>query len=256
MRQRIPRENRRRINKQVIPNIFTVLNMFLGFMAIAQLMKGRIDIAGWLIFSAGAMDAIDGKLARMIGIPTKFGTEFDSFADTISFCVAPALLIYVSWVEGMPPLLAGIVAFTPILFGTIRLARFNLLQDENPTPYFVGIPTPLAALGLFSYSMFSHTVYSNDGDPRIGLFMAVILGAMMISPIRFSKFPILSFKVSQSNTLSLAGVLITLVAILVWKGYIIFPLFLLYVTWSVINWMVHPHRFEIEDTALQDDQQL
>lgn len=252
MRRHNPKHNRRKINKRVIPNIFTVLNMFLGFMAIAQLMKGRIDLAGWLIFTAGAMDAIDGKLARMVGIPSKFGTEFDSFADTISFCVAPALLIYVSWVNGMPPLLAGIIAFTPILFGTIRLARFNLLQDENPTPYFIGIPTPLAALGLFSYSLFSLAIYGHPGDPRIGLFLAVILGAMMISPIRFGKFPILSFKISSSNSRSLLGVLITLVAILIWKGTIIFPLFLLYVTWSIVNWMIYPQRFEV----VRDDQSI
>jgi CDP-diacylglycerol--serine O-phosphatidyltransferase len=152
----------------------------------------------------------------------------------------------------MPPLLAGIIAFTPILFGTIRLARFNLLQDDNPTPYFIGIPTPLAALGLFSYSLFSLSIYGHPGDPRIGLFMAVILGAMMISPIRFGKFPILSFKVSSSNSRSLLGVLITLIAILIWKGTIIFPLFLLYVTWSIVNWMIYPQRFEV----VQDDQSI
>ncbi len=253
MRRRNPNQARRKINKRVIPNIFTVLNMFLGFMAITQLIKGRLELAGWLIISAGAMDAIDGKLARLFGIPSKFGTEFDSFADTISFCVAPALLIYVSWVNGLPPLLAGIISFTPILFGTIRLARFNLLQEESPTSYFIGITTPLSALGLFSYSMFSQEVYGNLGDPRIGLFLAVMLGAMMISPIRFSKFPLLSFKVSSANTFSLVGVFATMIAIIIWKGLVIFPLFLIYVTWSIVNWMIHPHRFELDHTLFDDD---
>ncbi len=251
--RRIHRRGKKGINKRVIPNIFTVLNMFLGFLAIGQLMEGRIELAGWLIFSAGVMDAIDGKLARMIGIPSKFGTEFDSFADTISFCVAPALLIYVSWVTGLPPLLEGIIAFTPILFGTIRLARFNLLQDENPTPYFTGLTTPLAALGLFSYSLFSQEVYGNLGDPRVGLFLAVLFGVMMVSPIRFGKFPILSFRVSKSNSISLAGILIILVAIAIWKGVILFPIFIFYVSWSIINWMIHPHRFDSVETQIQED---
>ncbi len=226
--------------KRVIPNIFTVLNMFLGFMAITQLLYGSVTIAAWLVIFAGMMDAIDGKLARMIGIPSKFGTEFDSFADTISFCVAPGILIYVTWVDGLPTILAGIVAFTPILFGTIRLAKFNLIQNENPLPFFVGLTTPLTAIGLFSYAIFSDAIYGTYGDPRIGIFLTMVMGILMVSNIRFSKFPILSFKISTLNSIKLVGILAGLVAMAVWKGIILFPVFLIFVTWSILNWMLHP----------------
>ena len=71
--------------KEFIPSIFTVMNMFIGFMAMGFLMRGDPIRAGWLILFACFFDVFDGKLARLLGIPTRFGAEFDSFADTISF---------------------------------------------------------------------------------------------------------------------------------------------------------------------------
>lgn len=218
--------------------------MFLGFIAIGQLMKGEIVTAGWLIFFAGVMDAVDGKLARLIGIPSKFGTEFDSFADTISFCVAPSVLIYQSYVKGLNPILGGIIAFFPILFGTIRLARFNLMQTETPKSYFIGLPTPLNAMGLFGYALFSKAIYGHAGDPRIALVLAMVSGILMISQIRFGKVPILSLKVSPSNTIRLVSALGIMAVITVWRGLIIFPVFLIYTGWSIASWTIHPHRFE------------
>ena len=113
-----------RINKnrkRHIPNILTVLNMFLGFSAIGMLIKGDPIKAGWLVLFAGVFDAVDGKIARLLGIPSRFGTEFDSFADTISFCVAPSVLIYTTYIQGLPPILGGLISFIPLLFGTIAL---------------------------------------------------------------------------------------------------------------------------------------
>ena len=90
--------------KQFIPSIFTVMNMFLGFLAIGFLMKGDPIRAGWLVLLACFFDVFDGKLARLLGIPSRFGAEFDSFADTISFCTVPSLIIYSVYVKGLPPI--------------------------------------------------------------------------------------------------------------------------------------------------------
>ena len=200
------------------------MNMFLGFMGIVMMIKGDPIRGGWLILFAGLCDVADGKLARMLGIPSKFGVEFDSFADTVSFCAAPSLLIYTVYVEGLPPLFGGLIAFTPLLFGTIRLARFNIIQDDDPKSFFTGLPTPVNAILIVSYMLFNHQMFGDMGDPRIALTMTVTLGFMMISPVRFSKFPLLSFKKGKSNTLQLIGVVLLITSAILWRGIILFPL--------------------------------
>lgn len=234
--------------RRFIPNLITVMNMFLGFMGIVMMIKGDPIRGGWLILFAGLCDVADGKLARMLGIPSKFGVEFDSFADTVSFCAAPSLLIYTVYVEGLPPLFGGIIAFTPLLFGTIRLARFNIIQDEDPKSFFTGLPTPVNAILIVSYMLFNHQMFGDMGDPRIALPMIVTLGFMMVSPVRFSKFPLLSFKKGKSNTLQLIGVVMLITSAILWKGIVLFPLMSFYVVWSTVKWMIDHDRFEEEVT--------
>ena len=234
--------------RRFIPNLITVINMFLGFMGIVMMIKGDPIRGGWLILFAGLCDAADGKLARMLGIPTKFGVEFDSFADTVSFCAAPSLLVYTVYVEGLPLLFGGLIAFTPLLFGTIRLARFNIMQEDDPKSFFTGLPTPINAIIIVSYMLFNHQVFGEMGDPRIALPMIVTLGFMMVSPVRFAKFPLLSFKKGKSNTLQLIGVVLLITSAILWKGIVLFPLMSFYVLWSTVKWMIDHDRFEEEVT--------
>lgn len=234
--------------RRFIPNLITVINMFLGFMGIVMMIKGDPIRGGWLILFAGLCDAADGKLARMLGIPTKFGVEFDSFADTVSFCAAPSLLVYTVYVEGLPLLFGGLIAFTPLLFGTIRLARFNITQEDDPKSFFTGLPTPINAIIIVSYMLFNHQVFGEMGDPRIALPMIVTLGFMMVSPVRFAKFPLLSFKKGKSNTLQLIGVVLLITSAILWKGIVLFPIMSFYVLWSTVKWMIDHDRFEKEVT--------
>ena len=234
--------------RRFIPNLITVINMFLGFMGIVMMIKGDPIRGGWLILFAGLCDAADGKLARMLGIPTKFGVEFDSFADTVSFCAAPSLLVYTVYVEGLPLLFGGLIAFTPLLFGTIRLARFNIMQEDDPKSFFTGLPTPINAIIIVSYMLFNHQIFGEMGDPRIALPMIATLGFMMVSPVRFAKFPLLSFKKGKSNTLQLIGVVLLITSAILWKGIVLFPLMSFYVLWSTVKWMIDHDRFEKEVT--------
>ena len=230
--------------KRFIPNLITVFNMFLGFLAIGMLINGEPIKAGWLILFAGMFDAIDGKIARLLGIPSRFGTEFDSFADTVSFCAAPSVMIYTIYVQQLPPILGAFISFIPLLFGTIRLARFNLLEEETPRPFFIGLTTPLNALILFGYMLFSHRIYVNLGDPRIAIFLVVIMGLLMVSPVRFSKLPLISFRMGTKNTVQLLVVFVILISLLIFRGVILFPLLFLYVLWCVGYWILHPQKLE------------
>ena len=92
----------KRLKRSFIPNVATIFNMFLGFMAITLILNGEPIKAGWVMMVGCLFDIIDGKLARLLGLSSRFGTEFDSLADSISFCAVPSILIYSVYVEGLP----------------------------------------------------------------------------------------------------------------------------------------------------------
>ncbi len=243
MRSRQHRHSR--LNKSLIPNVFTMINMFLGFSAIIMLLRGDPIMAGWIILFAMAFDAIDGKLARLLGVDSKFGVEFDSLADTVSFCIFPSLLVYSLYVKGLPVLIGALISFVPLIFGTIRLARFNILQ-ENPKTFYEGTTTPLSTVMIVSFMLFSYQINGGYGDSRIAISLVIILGFLMISRVRFAKFPSFSFRAGRSNSLRLVGIIFLIISVIVWRGLIIFPLFSIYLTWSILNWLVNHNRLEDE----------
>ena len=98
-------------HRRFIPNILTLTNMFLGFLAIGLILQNEPVKAANLIIIAGLLDAFDGKIARLLGIESRFGVEFDSMADTISFCVVPSILVNTLYVNGLHPLLGSAVSF-------------------------------------------------------------------------------------------------------------------------------------------------
>ena len=236
----------KRLKRSFIPNMATVFNMFLGFMAITLILNGEPIKAGWVMMVGGLFDIVDGKLARLLGLSPRFGTEFDSLADTISFCAVPSILIYSVYVEGLPFLLGAVISFMPLLFGTIRLARFNIDTGENPKPYFTGLTTPLAAITIISFMLYNYQSYGDMGDPRLALVLVAILSFLMISPVRFSKFPLLSFRKGRSNNMRLVGLIIILLSIIFFRGLVLFPLMAIYIFWSITQWVLDHDRFEQE----------
>jgi len=236
----------KRLKRSFIPNVATIFNMFLGFMAITLILNGEPIKAGWVMMVGCLFDIIDGKLARLLGLSSRFGTEFDSLADTISFCAVPSILIYSVYVEGLPYLLGAVISFMPLLFGTIRLARFNIDTGENPKPYFTGLTTPLAAITIISFMLYNYQSYGDMGDPRLALVLVAILSFLMISPVRFSKFPLLSFRKGRSNNMRLVGLIIVLLSIIFFRGLVLFPLMAIYIFWSITQWMLDHDRFKEE----------
>ena len=234
------------MKRSLIPNVATVFNMFLGFLAITLILNGEPIKAGWVMMVGVLFDVIDGKLARLMGLSSRFGTEFDSLADTITFCAVPSVLIYNVYVEGLPNILGVVISFMPLLFGTIRLAKFNIDAEDSPKPYFTGLPTPMAAISIISFMLFNSQMYGDMGDPRLALVQVAILSFLMVSQVRFAKFPFLSFKKGRSNNLRLIGLLIILLALILFKGLVLFPLMAIYISWSIIQWMIDHDRLADE----------
>ena len=247
------RNKPKRLKRAFIPNVATVFNMFLGFLAITLILNGEPIKAGWVMMVGVLFDVIDGKLARLLGLTSRCGTEFDSLADTISFCAVPSVLIYSVYVEGLPNILGAVISFMPLVFGTIRLAKFNIDSEDDPKPYFTGLTTPLAAITIVGFMLFNFQMYGDMGDSRLALFLVAVLSFLMLSRIRFSKFPLLSFKKGRSNNFRLVGLFIVLITLIMFKGLILFPLMAIYISWSIIQWMLDHDRFE-EDANLKTHQ--
>ena len=240
----------RRPARYFIPNILTLLNMFLGFLAIGLILNNQPIKGGVFIIIAGLFDVFDGKIARILGISSRFGMEFDSMADTVSFCVVPSILVYSLYVDGLPPLLGGFISFIPLMFGTIRLAKFNLEEEPGkPKSYTVGLTTPIATITLFSYLFFNHQIDGDFGDPRTALMLVAGLSFLMISPIRFAKFPLFSFKSGRTNTILLLSFIFSMIILAIWQGFILMPLIAVYIAWNIINWLINPSRNDAPSEA-------
>ena len=177
-------------------------------------MGGHYFIACYFILAAGAFDSVDGKIARLIGIPTNFGKEIDSLADMVSFCLAPSILVYSLYTQNMPGISGEIIASAPLFMGAIRLARFNAeVSDEQPA-YFTGLPTPMNALSIASLVLFiEHFKIDNPEyfQPRLLLPLILSLSYLMVSRVHYAKFPLLNITSGRQNTLRLLGIILFMV---------------------------------------------
>jgi CDP-diacylglycerol--serine O-phosphatidyltransferase len=136
--------------RMVVPNFFTVLSLCAGLTALRMAIEPRLDVAIALIVVAALLDGVDGRLARALKAQSKFGAELDSLADFVNFGVAPAVLLFVWGLGGLPRGFGWIVALVFALAMGLRLARFNSQIDaEKPkwqTNYFTGMPAPAGAI--------------------------------------------------------------------------------------------------------------
>jgi CDP-diacylglycerol--serine O-phosphatidyltransferase len=186
----------------------------LGFLAIINIMGGHYFIACYFILVAGAFDSVDGKIARLIGIPTNFGKEIDSLADMVSFCLAPSILVYSLYTQNMPGISGEIIASAPLFMGAIRLARFNAEVSYEQPAYFTGLPTPMNALSIASLVLFiEHFKIDNPeySQPRLLLPLILSLSYLMVSRVHYAKFPLLNITSGRQNTLRLLGIILFMV---------------------------------------------
>ena len=170
----------------VLPSLFTTGNLFCGFYSILQSFNHDFEHAAYAILLAGIFDALDGRVARITRSQSKFGFEYDSIADVVSFGVAPAILIYL-WQLLPFGRLGWAAAFFFTACGALRLARFNTISEELPKSFFLGLPIPAAANAIATaYIAADHVPFSVPVEIFIPLTFA--LGLLMVSNIRYRSF--------------------------------------------------------------------
>ena len=136
--------------RALLPNMVTLLAICAGLTAIRLAIEGNFELAVGAIILAAILDAIDGRVARLLKSTSRFGAQLDSLADFVNFGVAPAIVLYVWRLTDLKDI-GWIVALALAICTALRLARFNVALDSEPNPdwqkdYSVGIPAPAGAL--------------------------------------------------------------------------------------------------------------
>ena len=170
----------------ILPNLFTAASIFSGIVSIIEAIHGNLTTAAWLIPLALLFDGLDGRIARLTGTSSRFGVEFDSLADIVSFGVAPALLLYLFAGESYGRF-GILVSALYVIFGAIRLARFNISSAKSDPNVFIGLPIPTAALFIAMWVVLlqNYALYSL----RLPLLIAaLLLSLLMVSNVRYPSF--------------------------------------------------------------------
>lgn len=183
----------------VLPNFVTSLNLFFGFFALIAAINGRFVWSAAYVLIAGVFDNLDGKIARATNTTSRFGVEYDSLADLVSFGLAPGILMYLWALQplGRP---GWLVAFLFVVCGALRLARFNTQVEEVSSDYFVGLPIPAGAGMAVTTVLFYHkmgwekhitdAVAAGTLSPHhyIMLILVFCLSFLMVSTVKFNSF--------------------------------------------------------------------
>jgi CDP-diacylglycerol--serine O-phosphatidyltransferase len=231
----------------LLPNGFTLFNLFCGIFSIVLSSRGNFSLAATFVVAGGIADGLDGRVARATGTGSKFGEELDSLVDAISFGLAPALMMYFAVLNQTNWQWLLVFIFTSC--AVMRLARFNVEQAGRKKTYFHGLPSPAAGLTLATYYWFSQTELYNqtvilfsDGATLKDLpwqtllsFLMAILAALMISNVPYPAFPAVGFKTwkQRIGTLVVVGTVIGMIAL---RKEFFFPAAVAYVLFGILQY--------------------
>jgi len=171
----------------IIPNLFTAASIFVGVISILSSTKGDFEKAAIFILLSLVFDGLDGRVARLTKTTSKFGAEFDSLADIVAFGVAPAILFYYS-VGIHYGKVGSLLTAMYVVFGAIRLARFNVMVGVSEPSVFIGVPIPTAAVALAMWILVHEKYSFFQRYDFIILVGIAVLSFLMVSNIRYPSF--------------------------------------------------------------------
>ncbi len=224
----------------ILPNMFTAASIFVGIFSMVSAIKGDYEFAAWLIVLALIFDALDGRVARLTNTCSRFGVEFDSLADIVSFGVAPALLIYM-YIGHDFGRIGIVVSAMYVVLGAIRLARFNVTTSQIEPSVFIGVPIPTAAVFISVLVLLFEDYTSMHTYKYLILIAAVLIALLMVSNIRYP-----SFKKLDLQSLHYMRLFVTL--LIVASAIVVYPkegfalIFILYILYGPIQALSHLSR--------------
>jgi CDP-diacylglycerol---serine O-phosphatidyltransferase len=217
------RRDRMKKGIYVLPNLFTTGNLFCGFYSALASMKGMYELAAWTILIAVVLDSLDGRIARMTHTTSKFGGEYDSLCDLVTFGVAPAILLY-SWSLHSYGKFGWLAAFLFVVCGALRLARFNVQIGVIDSRFFNGLPIPggaaVLATGVILYYFLGGEGRFSNWSVMIGV---VAIALFMVSSIKYYSFKDLNF-FSRQPFMSFMLIVLVLVIVVAYPEIMLFTL--------------------------------
>lgn len=231
---------RLRPTASIVPNLFTSMNMFCGFLSIISASQGNFIYSAWLIIIAAIFDALDGIVARLTNSSSALGVELDSLSDVISFGAAPAFLIYSTELYKLDAF--GIIISSLLMIaGGFRLARFNVQLIGFDKSFFKGLPIPTSALTIATFVL---TFYltgkgftSAQADSIIPLVL--ILSYLMISKIKYDTIPKFSLGEIKEQPFVILFIIAGIAVLLITSGKALFYIFILYILFGIFRHIIY-----------------
>ena len=262
--------------KKILPSFITIINLFLGFVSLVLLAMSinsdisYISTSCYLILIGCVLDSIDGKVARKLDVSSEFGKEIDSLADLVSFCLVPSFLIFVYYKVTFPQYLnltyLIILSSFPLIFGAIRLAKYNALEEMRDSNKYLGLPTPSNAILICSlilfvnnapirfilgFNKFERIVYESLSwifeIQFMILLISIFSSLLLMSKVNYEKFPLISFKINKQNNKDLLKIILFLIILAIsiyYRDYdIVLLLFIsLYIFGNVIKFLINYNK--------------
>jgi CDP-diacylglycerol--serine O-phosphatidyltransferase len=257
--RRDPERHQRRIQRlrqipvrRLVPNVITLLALCAGLTGIRLAFEGRYELALAAIVFAAMLDAVDGRIARLIKGTSRFGAELDSLADFVNFGVAPGLILYIWELNGLGNL-GWIAAMVFAICAGLRLARFNVQIEDPNRPqwagnFFTGMPAPAGAITVLLPMYVGFLGLSIPAT--ITLIYTLVIAALMVS-----RLPVLSGKqignrVPPELVLPVIVVAVLFVALLVsYPWHVLSVGTVIYLACLPLGWWSY-QRYQQADAAL------
>ncbi len=234
-----------------IPNVITLLNLFLGCMAVVLILEGKAEPGAVIIIICSILDFLDGAAARVLNAYSAIGKQLDSLADLISFGLAPAAILFYYFNNALQEtnpewnhfVLPGLAFFVTV-FSALRLAKFN--TDDEAKDFFIGLPTPANALLIasipltFALAPAESISYMVLNTLQIiiwpNILLIAILSTLLVAPVRMFSLKIksLAWKENRIRIIFLTGCVILLITF----GWAAMPMFLVFYILLSLLWPV------------------
>ena len=252
-RQRRLRRLRQIPVRTLVPNVITLLALCAGLTGIRLALEGRYELALGAIVFAAMLDAVDGRVARMIKGTSRFGAELDSLADFFNFGVAPGLILYI-WGLNSLGNLGWIAAMVFAICTALRLARFNVQIEDPNRPawagnFFTGIPAPAGAILVLlpMYLYFLQVLV----PVTVTLVYTLVIAGLMVS-----RLPVLSGKKTGNRVPPEMVMPVIVVVVLVIALLVSYPWHLLsvgavvYLALLPLGWFSYQKHLKADAAAL------
>lgn len=225
-----------KITRAVVPSLFTILNIFCGFLSIVNAHQNNIDMAAWFIILAAIFDSLDGVMARITRSSSQFGVELDSLSDVVSFGAAPSFLVYQVYLGSLESW-GVLISAMPLIFGAIRLARFNVQLVGFDKSHFTGLPIPMQAITICAYVLQNYSIgFGLSGWPRDLLAVLVVaLSLLMVSRVKYDTLPKFTARDLRAHPWKAVGFVLGGLVVIFSKGEYLFGVLAAFIVWGVLR---------------------